>query len=405
MHVKDLATVSVGSLRRTFGRTLLSMLGIVIGIASVILVLSIGDAAQGYILNQISSLGSNLLFVASGQPLQNGGTPSPVVKEVLKEKDYKDIKKQPWVEQAVALVIKSDQVTANGQNMNISVWATAEDEQALYDVKFQSGVFFTKEEVDARSRVAILGSGVASKIFGYDDPLGRSVKINNVNFRVIGVAEKTGTRLGQDMDKSIYMPYTAAMDLYGMDTILRMVIKPSIPAPEAQLRIQDVIRANHNITDPLKDDFRIVTQDEAVKTITQVTGVLRLFLAAVAAISLVVGGIGIMNIMYVSVTERTREIGLRKSLGAKQADIRAQFLTEAVLLTTVGGIIGTIIGISLTWLAIQIILQYQSGWTFTLSLQGIMWGVGVSMGTGLFFGYFPAKRAAALSPIEAIRYE
>jgi len=405
MHIKDLVTVSIGSLRRTFGRTVLSMLGIVIGITSVILVLSIGEAAQGYIVNQINSLGSNLLFVASGQPLQNGGTPSPIVKEVLKERDYRDIKKQPWVEHVVAIEIKNDSAVANGQNMNLMVWATAEDEPDMYDMQLTQGFFFTADDVSARNRVVVLGSEVAKKLFGFDDPMGRSIKVNNVNFRVIGVAAKAGQRLGQDMDKAVYMPYTAAMDLYGLDTIMRMIIKPSIPAPEASLRIQDVIRANHHITDPLKDDFRIVTQEDAIKLITQVTGVLRLFLAAVAAISLVVGGIGIMNIMYVTVTERTREIGLRKSLGAKQSDIRSQFLTEAVFLTTIGGMIGTALGILLTWVAIQIILQYQSGWSFILSLSGILWGVGVSMGTGLVFGYFPAKRAAALNPIEAIRYE
>lgn len=384
---------------------MLSMLGIVIGIASVILVLSIGRAAQGYIQNQISSLGSDLIFVESGQPLDKEGAMSPIVKEVIKEKDYKDIKKQPWVEHAVGIILKNDEVTGNSQTNSISVWATDADEQALYDMSLDRGVFFSKEDVSGRAKVAVLGYTVSQKLFGFDDPIGRSVKINNISFRVIGVAEKTGTRFMQDMDKSIYVPYTVAMDMYGIETILELVIKPTIPTASAISRIQDIIRANHNIEDPEKDDFRAFTQEEAIKSTEQITGVLQLFLTAVAAISLVVGGIGIMNIMYVSVTERTREIGLRKSLGAKQSDIRSQFMLEAIFLTTVGGIIGTIVGVALTWIAIQVILYYQSGWSFTLSLDGIMWGVGVSMGTGLIFGYFPAKRAAALSPIEALRYE
>jgi putative ABC transport system permease protein len=405
MRLRDLTAVSIGSLRRTFGRTLLSILGIVIGITSVILVLSIGQAAQGYIQNQISSLGSDLIFVESGQPLDKGGATSPVVKEVIKEKDYKDIKRQPWVEHAVGIVLKQDEVTGNGETQSISVWATDSDEPLLYDMGMEKGVFFAKEDVSARARVAVLGIEVARRLFGSDEPVGRSVKINDVNFRVVGVAEKTGTRFIQDMDKAVYIPYTAAMDMYGLETIMELVVKPTIPTKQAVAQIQEIIRSNHRITDPEKDDFRAFTQDEAIKTTEQITSVLQLFLTAVAAISLVVGGIGIMNIMYVSVTERTREIGLRKSLGAKQGDIRSQFVMEAVFLTTVGGIIGTLLGIILTWIAIQIILYYQSGWSFTLSLSGILWGVGVSAGTGLVFGYFPAKRAAALNPIEALRYE
>ena len=289
--------------------------------------------------------------------------------------------------------------------MNLSIWGTGQDEATLYDMKLTSGYFFTKDDVEARSRVTVLGYSVAQKLFGFDNPVGKLVKVNTTSYRVIGVADKTGTRLGQDMDKTIYIPYTAAMDAYGLDTVFRIIVKPTIPTAQAEARIQDVIRSNHNITDPKKDDFRVVTQEDAIKITTQIIGVLQLFLSAVAAISLVVGGIGIMNIMYVSVTERTREIGLRKSLGAKQTDIRSQFLMEAIFLTTAGGIIGTLLGIAFTWIAIVIIQHYQTGWSFVLSPQGILWGVGVSMGTGLIFGYFPAKRAAALHPIEALRYE
>jgi putative ABC transport system permease protein len=405
MQIRDLMTVSVGSLQRTLGRTLLSMLGIVIGIASVILVLSIGQSARFYIIDQINSFGSNLIFVESGQPLDKEGAMTAIPREVMKERDYKTLKRQPWVEYMVGIILKQDEATANGETMSISIWGTGEDEPMLYDMGVASGIFFSKEEVDSHARVAVLGSEVARRLFGSDEPVGKSVKISTLNFRVIGVTEKVGTRFMQDMDKTIYVPYTAAMDAFGMETIMEFIIKPTIPAPEAVARTQEIVRDLHNIDDPEKDDFRVITQEETVKMTEQITQVLQLFLTAVAAISLVVGGIGIMNIMYVSVTERTREIGLRKSLGARQADIRAQFITEAVLLTTIGGIVGTAIGILFTWVGIQIILQYQEGWRFILSLQGISWGVGVSVGTGLFFGYFPAKRAAALHPIEALRYE
>jgi putative ABC transport system permease protein len=381
------------------------MLVIVIGITSVILVLSIGRAAQAYIQNQISSLGSDLIFVESGQPLDKEGAVSMIAKEVMKEKDYKDLERQSWVELSAGIILKNDEVTANGQTSSISVWGTDADEAQMYDMSMSQGVFFSKDEVNSRARVAVLGSVIAQTIFGYDHPIGRSIKINNISFRVIGVSEKVGTRMMQDMDKTVYLPYTTVMDMYGMDTIMEFIIKPSISPDDAVYRIKDIIRSNHNIDDPSKDDFRTFTQEETIEITQQVTGVLQLFLTAVAAISLIVGGIGIMNIMYVSVTERTREIGLRKSLGATQGDIRSQFMTEAIFLTTIGGIVGTILGIVLTWIAIQVILQYQEGWSFVLSLNGILWGVGVSAGTGLFFGYFPAKRAAALSPIEAMRYE
>jgi putative ABC transport system permease protein len=405
MKLRDLLSVSNQSLQRTRGRTILSMLGVVIGITSVILVLSIGKAAQAYIENQISSLGSDLIFVESGQPLDKGGTASPIVKEVVKDKDYKDIKRQPWVEHSVAIILKNDEATANGQTTSISVWGTDADEAALYDMSMDVGVFLSSDDINSKSRVAVLGSTISNKLFGFDNPIGRSVKINNISFRIIGVAEKTGTRMMQDMDKTIYLPYTAVMDMYGMDTIMEIIVKPTISPDEAKYRIEDIVRANHRIDNPDKDDFRTFTQEETIAIMGQITGVLQLFLTAVAAISLIVGGIGIMNIMYVSVTERTREIGLRKSLGAKQGDIRSQFMTEALFLTTTGGLIGTALGITLTWIAIQIISYYQSGWNFILSVDGILWGVGVSMGTGLFFGYFPAKRAAKLSPIEALRYE
>lgn len=405
MQIRDLIAVSVGSLQRTLGRTLLSMLGIVIGIASVILVLSIGQSARFYIIDQINSFGSNLIFVESGQPLDKEGAVTMIPREVMKERDYKALKRQPWVEYIVGVILKQDEATANGQTMAISVWATGEDEPALYDMAMASGAFFTKDDVESHARVAVLGSEVVRRLFGSDEPIGKSVKIGTLNYRVIGVTEKVGTRFLQDMDKTIYIPYTAAMDAFGMETIMEFIIKPTIPAPEAVARTQEIVRDLHNIDDPDKDDFRVITQEETVKMTEQITQVLQLFLTAVAAISLIVGGIGIMNIMYVSVTERTREIGLRKSIGAKQGDIRAQFITEAVLLTTIGGIVGTTLGILLTWVGIQIILQYQEGWRFILSLQGILWGVGVSVGTGLFFGYFPAKRAAALHPIEALRYE
>jgi putative ABC transport system permease protein len=408
MRFSDLLSQSSLTLRKSRGRTALSMLGIVVGITSVILVLSIGEAAQGYLLNQIASFGSDVIFVESGEPLDTGGVPTPFPKQVLTESDYKAVKRQAWVKEAVALVVQQDELSADGVTLRSQVWATGEAEPDLYDMGMDAGTWFSAEDVDARARVGVLGYTAARDLFGMDDAVGRSVTVNATRYRIVGVAEKTGSRFLQDVDKMLYIPFTAAMDAYGLDRVMNITFTPAdgVSVPDAVERVKTLIRSRHNQEDdPLKDDFRVITQEDAIKTTQQITQVLQLFLTSVAAISLLVGGIGIMNIMYVSVTERTREIGLRKSIGAKRGEILSQFLTEALFLTVLSGIIGIILGTSLTWLAIQIISSFQTGWAFQLSWQGIVWGVGVSTAIGLVFGYFPARSAAKLSPIEALRYE
>jgi len=407
MHLKDLFIISTSSLRRTKGRTALSVLGIVIGIMSVILVLSIGEAARSYIISQISSFGSDLIFVESGPPseLEGGGVPSPFPKQVLTMDDYKKLARQPWVRSVTANTQNQDSVEANGQSIAATVSGTSEQEMTLYDMRMGAGVFFTQEDVTSRSRVAVLGIDLANNLFGADDAVGKSVKINNHNFNVVGVMGKSGSRFLQDLDRQVYVPFTAAMDIYGLKTFLFLVLKTSLPLPEAVANTQVLVRDQHDIEDAKDDDFRVMTQEDAVKSVEQITGILQIFLTSVAAISLVVGGIGIMNIMYVTVTERTREIGLRKAIGAKGRDVLGQFLVESVVLTTIGGAVGIALGTGLTWLAIQIILQFQDGWIFQVSWEGVVLGVSVSTIIGVVFGYFPARRAANLHPIDALRYE
>jgi putative ABC transport system permease protein len=407
MRVGDLLSISAGNLLRTRNRTLLSILGIVIGIMSVILVLSIGDAARDYLISQISSFGSDLIFVASGPPPENNGgaVPSPFAKQVLTTSDYKRITRQPWVTISSALTLNQDTVVAEGQTADVQVEGTTPNEVPLFDLHVASGNWFSWEDVDSRNRVAVIGKSVADKLFGADDPINKSVKIQKQNFRIIGVMPKSGMRFTQDLDHQIYVPYTSSMDAYGIKNVFRFIVKTNLPIRQGVANMQQLMRDSHHLSSPKDDDFRVLTQDDAIQIVSQITQILQIFLTSVAAISLLVGGIGIMNIMYVTVTERTREIGLRKALGARRGDVLGQFVAEAAMLSLLGGIIGVALGIGLTWLAIQAILQFQSGWSFHLSVSGILLGVGVSTAIGLVFGYFPARRAAVLHPIEALRHE
>lgn len=406
MSVFDLLRSAWRSLIRTKSRSLLTMLGMIIGVSSVILVLSIGESAQRYIVDQVSVFGSDLLQIANG-PKESGAnsTPSLFVKESLTMKDYQKLTAEPWVRRIVAGVSQDDLASVNGEDVSVQVAGTTPDEVEMYSLDLAQGYFFTQEDVDARGHVAVLGSEVAETGFGRDNPLGKSIKIGQGRYRIIGVMAPQGTQSFQNLDKKVYLPVTTVMDLYNRTYLMGISLKTDLPVNDASRRIEDVLRSAHKIERTTDDDFHVQTQEDAIRSTTQITSILQILLASIAAISLVVGGIGIMNIMYVSVTERIREIGLRKAIGARPSDILRQFLMEAVLLTTIGGLIGLTVGISFAWLAIFVISSFQSGWTFLVSTQGIGMGLGVSMAIGVLFGWAPARRAASLSPIEALRHE
>lgn len=387
------------------------MLGIIIGIASVILTLAIGQAAQSFLLSQVASFGSNLIFVANGKGDQErGGPPEASIKQTLTMNDFDRLRREPWVEYVNAASIANDVVSANGVNVFSPISGTTEDEVRIFKSVVAQGRFVTDEDVASRSRVVVLGATVAKKLFSQNDPLGKSVKIGRRTYRVVGVMAVGGTRFFTKLDDQVYVPVTAVLDQYNREKInfISLTAKQlSVEATKERVRL--VLRDTHNLDNPLgnlaKDDFRVASQEDAARSAAVIGTVLQTLLGSIAAISLVVGGIGIMNIMFVTVTERTQEIGLRKALGAKRRDVLGQFLAEALMLTILGGAIGVGFGLLLSVIAIQIINSFQEGWAFVFPTNGVILAFTVSAAIGVVFGYYPARKAASLSPIESLRYE
>ncbi len=410
MHVRDILSIAITSLARNKARAILTMLGIVIGIASVILMLSIGKAAERYLLQNVASFGSDVVIISNGSGDMKGGGPNPLQKLTLTYKDYRELKRQSWVDAATASIVSTAVATYGAENMNVSVWGSAPGEIEIFPATVADGRFLLDDDVDGRAKVAVIGDKIARELFGDESPVGKLIKVKRQGFRVVGVMEKGGARFFTELDELIYIPVTAAMDLFNRDKLNFMSIKPRDMSPnDAKEEVRLLFRDTHKIDNPnadlSKDDFRVGTQDDAQQNAGIIGQILSILLGSIAAISLVVGGIGIMNIMFVTVTERTAEIGLRKALGATSRDVLGQFLAEAVAVTSLGGIFGIIFGVFLSWLTIQILNALQGGWSFMLSVDSIALAFTVSAVIGIVFGYTPARRASKLSPIEALRYE
>ncbi|MDF1496932.1 MAG: ABC transporter permease [Patescibacteria group bacterium] len=407
MKLSDLFDSSLDSLLRTLNRSILTMIGMVIGIAAVILALSIGESAQKFILSQISGFGSDVFFMESGTLEGQTNNPSPFVEQVLTLDDFKSLKRQSWIVGVSGNIFKSDLLQYQGNNQNIQVIGTSPDDLMINDYEMKDGIYMSDDQFDGRARVAVIGSTLEENIFGRGNAVGQRIKLGTTNYRVIGVLEKIGTRFFQNMDEMVFIPATTMMDQYSYDTFQFLSIKTSIPTEEARFQLEVLMRDLHNIDNPegdlSKDDFYVSTAEDAAEIVTAITGVLQILLSAIAAISLLVGGVGIMNIMYVSVTERVNEIGLRKAIGATSKEVLNQFLLESVLLTLGGGIGGVILGMTAAWVVIGIINSYLEGWEFIISLNGIIFGVVVSTLVGIIFGYAPAKTASKLDPIVALR--
>ena len=410
MRYRDLLKTSSESLTRNKSRSLLTILGIVIGIAAVILMLSIGQGAEGIILSEVADLGSDLAFVesSSGDPMS--GPPSPYIEQTITLDDVDAILGTGFFSLASPVLMTTYSVTFGEMSKYVQVEGVDEHYLDVFPADMESGRFFSESEVDSYSKSIVLGIDLADDLFGDQDPIGQKVKINKVPFRVIGVFERQGTRFFQNLDQRLTMPVTTLQrDLMGVDYVsyITMIALGDIELAKDEVRF--ALRDSHGIDnpeqDPNKDDFYVSSQDDAVEIISIVGDVLTILLSSVAAISLVVGGIGIMNIMLVSVTERTKEIGLRKAIGATYREILQQFLVEAVMITMLGGIIGVMMGGLLSIVTALGVSAFVDGWNTVIPLEAIFWGIVVATSVGLVFGIYPARRAAKLNPIDALRYE
>ncbi|MCX7615837.1 MAG: ABC transporter permease [Patescibacteria group bacterium] len=386
-------------------RSGLTVLGIVIGIASVVAMISIGQGASYQIQSSIESLGSNLLtiipgFVQPGRGIVSSGRGSA---QTLVNDDLEIIEKIPGVIYLSPELQRRFQVVAGTNNTNTTVIGVAPDYFQVRNMSIALGSYIVEPHLRGLERVAVLGSTVASDLFGEGvNPIGKSIYINKTNFRVIGVLEPKGSVGFFDPNDTILVPLTTMQKiLAGVDylSIIAVGVESKDLISQVQEEITLALSRKHRV-DPQNPDFSIVSQSDIIGTLTQVANTFTIFLAAVAGISLLVGGIGIMNMMLTTVTERTREIGLRRAIGAKRKDISLQFLLESIALTFIGGVLGIILG----W-AIAVLVSNFAGITTKVSIQAIFLSFGVSAAIGVVFGYYPAKKAASLNPIEALRYE
>lgn len=385
-------------------RSLLTMLGIIIGVAAVIALVSIGNGVKQDIEDSISSLGSNLLVVLPGAPRTPGARSSQGSMKSLKISDYEAIAKLEGVKASSPMTNGSYVVIYQNKNWTTSVAGVNSNFQDVNNWTMTSGRFFSDKNVQNRERVAVVGQTVVKNLFTDEDPVGKEIRVKNIPFRVIGVLKSKGNgTMGNDQDDTVLIPYTTSMErVEGIDYLRRVyvVAKDDGGIDRLQADIENLLRVRHNIKDTNLDDFNIQNMKSIMETVAQTTGTFTLFLGAVAAISLVVGGIGIMNIMLVSVTERTREIGVRKALGATYSVIVTQFLIEAVVISLMGGFIGIAFGIGASK-----VIGMVSGMSTIVSVPTIIMSFAFSMAIGLIFGIYPARKAAKLNPIDALHYE
>lgn len=415
MKVNDAFKTATRSLLHGKMRSVLTMLGIVIGIASVIILMSIGQSAQNLILNQVEGIGSNLIYVIpGGTPNGRLATPAQaqgIIVQSLTQQDVDALQREISIT-AVVPEVRGQADVVYGENDVVTTYMGENaDFFPVRDFKTTQGYPFTQSDVDSFNHVAVVGSALADTLFGPNiNPIGKQIRVKNFYFRVVGVLEKKGTGpMGIDQDNIVIVPlYVAQKQMLGITFFHDIIAQADPNYDEAFVkdRMSFILRQNHAITDPNKDDFTVRSQEDALTILKSVTSIMTTFLAAIASISLIVGGIGIMNIMLVSVTERTREIGLRKAVGATDADILEQFLIESVVLTVIGGIVGITLGGVVVGIAYEILSTVlDTGWTFAFPLSSVFMALGVSTVAGLVFGIYPARQAAKKHPIDALRYE
>lgn len=413
MNLLSPIKISYKNLMAAKFRSFLTILGIIIGIASVIIVMAVGASAQQLILDQVNGVGSNLIAVLPGAS-EEKGPPAQVfgiVTTTLKQADLDAVLKKKNVPNAVAAsgyVSGVGLTTFENKTISGSFQGVSAELPNVENVVLQEGRFFSAEENAGLARVAVLGAKVAEELFADQNPIGKVFNLKNVNFVVIGLMEKKGGGGITNSDSMIFVPLLTAQKLMlGIDYLNFMRIKVDAleNVDRAVADVEYTIRSRHNIRNKEDDDFSVRNTAQALETITNVTNVLKYFLTGIAAISLLVGGVGIMNIMLISVNQRVREVGLRRAVGAKSSHIMNQFLVESAFITLVGGLVGIIIGILISLLASVIINALGYSWEFLISPSSIFIATLVSIAIGIIFGLYPAKKASNISPIEALRYE
>jgi putative ABC transport system permease protein len=412
MTLKYTFKTALVGLRTNKSRSALTILGIVIGITAIILVMSIGQGAQDLIVGQIQGLGSKTIAVIPGRQPTGPSDVASLFTDSLKQKDIDALERKenaPNIKTIMPVVFGSDSFAYGDETYRGTIFGATDLMQQVFDLHPDQGIFFTNEDVKSRAQVAVIGSKVKTELFGASEAVNQKIKIKEKSFRVIGVLPTQGQVSFFNFDEIVMMPYTTAQDyLFGIKYFHRFIVEAdedkNIGATVKD--IERTLRISHNIEDPAKDDFFIQTQADLASTLSTITNVLTLLLTSIAAISLVVGGVGIMNIMLVSVTERTREIGLRKAVGATEGNILQQFLTEAIVLTVVGGLVGIALGALFSFLVSVVLSTYVGlAWKFTFPITASIIGISISGAIGLVFGIYPARQASKKSPIEALRYE
>ncbi|WP_292010464.1 ABC transporter permease [Chryseobacterium sp.] len=386
-------------------RAVLTMLGIIIGVASVIAMLAIGEGSKESIKKNISSMGANLITIRPGAGMMGGVRSDPTSMQTLTLDDYKALKSQAHqIKDISPLVNGSGQSIAGSNNWPTTIYGASPEYLSIRDWGVEFGAMFTEDDIESFGKVAVIGKTVQENLFPNEDPIGKMIRFKNIPFKVIGVLKEKGENtFGQDQDDIIIAPYTAVQKRILAQNYLQSIVTSSLSeekSEEAVEEITTIMQKQHNIKDGEDDNFNVSSQQELISTFSSTSEMLTVLLVAIASISLVVGGIGIMNIMYVSVKERTREIGLRMAIGAKDSDILFQFLIESVLISITGGILGVIIGL----LATLGISQF-AGWPVTVTMSSIVISFTVCTITGVFFGWYPARKAAQSDPINALRYE
>jgi putative ABC transport system permease protein len=405
MKFESTFKIAFRALRRNKMRSVLTALGIIIGVGAVIAMVSIGNGAKAQVEQQIASLGENVILIFSGSVTSSGIRTGWGSAGTLKIEDAEAIRREvPGVIAVSEEVISTRQVSSGNQNWFTRVYGESPEYFDIRQWPLNEGAIFTPQDVRSANKVCVIGRTTASQVFGSDNPIGQVLRIQGVPFLVTGVLTPKGlSPQGTDQDDIVIMPYTSAMKRVIGGTTLRG-INVQVGSPDdlgpAQQQITELLRQRHNIRPGREDDFTVRNQQEIAETATSTSRVMALLLGAIASVSLLVGGIGIMNIMLVSVTERTREIGVRLAVGAHGRDILTQFLIEAVTLSSIGGVIGIIVGLGASQ-----VLSAVANWPTLISVTSIIVAFFFSAAVGIFFGFYPARQASRLDPIEALRYE